>query len=295
MAITFFKQAIEIDPDYAKAFAGIADCYTWMGIYNLYPPEETFKKAKRWAQRALEMDDTIAEAHSSLAFTSLCYDWDWAEAGRGFQRAIELNRNCATAHQGYAHLLVALGRFDEALDEIERALRIDPSSLIINVVKGVILYEARRYDSSLEQFLKTTELDNRFDAAYYGLALVYGKKGQFHEASTSARKAYRLSLYEPIKKTVMAYVHAMFDEVDKATQELSELNESRRTRDAYVSPFHMALIYVALNKLDQAFECLEEAFKDRDQWLVFLKVEPRLDTLRSYPQFQDLLLRLNFD
>jgi tetratricopeptide (TPR) repeat protein len=121
------------------------------------------------------------------------------------------------------------------------------------------------------------------------------REAKFHEASTSARKAYRLSLYEPIKKTVMAYVHAMFDEVDRATQELNELNETRRTRDAYVSPFHMALIYVALNKLDQAFECFEEAFKDRDQWLVFLKVEPRLDALRSYPQFQDLLLRLNFD
>lgn len=294
MAIAYFKQAIELDPDYAKAYAGIADCYTWMGIYNLYPPQETFGKAKRWAERALELDDTLAEAHTSLAFTRLCYDWDWAASRAGFQRATKLDPNYATAHQGYAHLLTVLGRFDEALEEIEKALRIDPRSLIINVVKGVILYEARRYESSLEQFLKTIELDHKFDATYYGLALVYGERGQYHDASVSARKAYRLSLYEPVKKTVMAYIHAMSNEVARATQELRELNELRVARESYVSPFHMALIYAALDKLDQAFECLEEAFKDRDQWLVFLKVEPRLDVLRRYRQFQDMLLRLNF-
>jgi TolB-like protein/Tfp pilus assembly protein PilF len=294
MAIAYFKQAIELDPGYAKAYAGIADCYTWMGIYNLYRPQETFGTAKRWAERAIELDDTLAEAYTSLAFTRLCYDWDWAAARSSFQRAIKLDPNYATAHQGYAHLLTVLGRFDEALEEIEKALRIDPRSLIVNVVKGVILYEARRYESSLEQFLKTIELDNKFDATYYGLALVYGERGQYHDASVSARKAYHLSLYEPVKKTVMAYIHAMSNEMARAAQELRELNELRVARESYVSPFHMALIYAALDEIDQAFECLEEAFKDRDQWLVFLKVEPRLDVLRRYRRFHDMLLRLNF-
>jgi tetratricopeptide (TPR) repeat protein len=293
-AITCFKQAIEVDHNYARAFAGIADCYTWMGILNLYPPEKTFREAKKWAERALELDRTLAEAHTSLAYTRLCYDWDWTAAEAEFRHAIELGPNYATAHQGYAHLLAVMGRFDEALAEVERALRIDPHSLIINVVKGVILYEARRYDSSLKQFLETVELDNKFDATYYGLALVYGKVGKFSEARKAARIAYKLSRYMPVKKTVMAYNHAMSDEVDKAQQELRELNESRTQKNSYISPFHMALIYAALNKVDQAFECLEEAFKDRDQWLVFLKVEPRLDALRKYQQFQEMLLRLNF-
>jgi Flp pilus assembly protein TadD len=119
--------------------------------------------------------------------------------------------------------------------------------------------------------------------------------GQFHDASASARRAYRLSLYEPVKKTVMAYVHAISDDVEKAEQELRELNELRASGDSYVPPFHMALIYVALGKLDEAFACLEEAYAERDQWLVFLKVEPRLDSLRGFPRFQDLLRRLNFD
>lgn len=294
-AIACFKQAIEIDHHYARAFAGIADCYTWMGILNLYPPEKTFREAKKWAERALKLDCTLAEAHSSLAYTHLCYDWDWAAAEAEFQRAIELSPNYVTAHQGYAHLLAVMGRFDEALSEIERALQVDPYSLIINVVKGVILYEARQYDMSLKQFLETVKLDNKFDATYYGLALVYGKVGKFSEASKAARIAYRLSSYMPVKKTVMAYNHAMSDEVDKAQQELRELNELRTRKNSYVSPFHMALIYAALDKVGQAFECLEEAFKDRDQWLVFLKVEPRLDVLRKYQQFQEMLVRLNLD
>ncbi len=294
MAITFFEQAIEIDRKYAKAFAGIADCYTWRGVLNMYPPQKTFKEARKWAARALELDDTLAEAHASLAYTHLCYGWDWQAAESGFKHAIELNCHYAMAHQGYAHLLTVLGRFDEALTEAEIALRVDPHSLIINVVKGVILYEARRYDESLEQFLRTIPLNKKFAATHYGLALVYGKKEEFHEACHSARKAYRLSDYDPVKKTVQAYMYAMSGAVDKAQQKLHELNELRMRESSYVPPFHMALIYSALDKVDEAFECLEEAFKDRDQWLVFLKVEPRLDALRGYQHFQELLLRLNF-
>ena len=192
---------------------------------------------------------------------------------------------------GFALLLTALGRFSEALVEINKALRVDPTSLIINVTKGIILYEAREYDRSLEQFENTIELNRFYDPIYYGLALTYEQKGMFREAIRAARIAVRLSDHHPMKIMARVHVHAMskeWSETKKALGELSALLDSEHL----ISQFHIALVYAALGNKDQALECLWKAREDQDQWLFLAGVEPRLDSLRSESRFAELLLSI---
>lgn len=290
-AISYFRQATEIDDQFARAFASIADCHIWLGLLNLTPPKETYAEAREWAHKALERDNKIANAHASLAFTSMFFEWDWESAERGFRIAVELNPNYPTAHLGYALLLTALGRFSEALVEINRALRVDPTSLINNVTKGVILYEAREYDRSREQFENTIEINRFYDPIYYGLALAFEQKGMFREAIRAARIAVRLSDHHPMKIMARVHVHAMssdWSETEKALADLKALLDAEQ----FVSQFHAALVYAALGNKDQSLACLWQAREDRDQWLFLAGVEPRLDSLRSDMRFAELLLSI---
>jgi DNA-binding winged helix-turn-helix (wHTH) protein/tetratricopeptide (TPR) repeat protein len=290
-AISYFRQATEIDDQFARAYASIADCYTWLGLLNLRPPKETYAEAREWAHKALERDNKIANAHASLAFTSMFFEWDWEGAERGFRLAIELNPNYPTAHLGFALLLTALGRFSEALIEINKALRVDPTSLIINVTKGIILYEAREYDRSLEQFENTIELNRFYDPIYYGLALTYEQKGMFREAIRAARIAVRLSDRHPMKIMARVHVHAMSKEWSETKKALGDLN-ALLGAEYIISQFHIALVYAALGNKEQALDCLWKAREDQDQWLFLAGVEPRLDSLRSEPRFAELLLSI---
>lgn len=292
-AIGKFEDCIRLDPEFAEAYAGLADCYTWMGILNMRSPQDTFAVAREKAAQALARNDGIAEAHTSLAFTEMYFDWNWKGAEEHFQNAIFLNPNYETAYQGYAQLLMALSRFDEALAKIDKALVIHPKSFIVNVAKGIILYEAGRFDESIGQFKSTIALNPKFDASYYGHALALEQKGLLRQAEKESRRAIVRSKRNPIKLTARAHIHALLEETRQARTVLDELNRLRRTHQ-YVSPFHMALIYAGLSETDQAFDFLEQAYRDKDQWLTLLRTEPRLKDLRDDPRFAALALKLNF-
>jgi eukaryotic-like serine/threonine-protein kinase len=288
----YFEEAIAIDPAYALAHAGRADCYHNLGGWGHLPPREAYPKAKAAATRALEIDATLAEAHTALAMAVKEYDWDWAAAQRGYRRAIALNPNYAVAHQWYGEYLAALGRHTEAIGEFQRAQELDPLSLIINATLGRHgFYFARRYDLAIEQCRKTLELDPNFWVAHYFLAWVYTAKGRLAEAVAAFEIARRL---EPNLETLagLGFAHGASCRRDKAEQALGELRATATTR--YVSPINFALIHIGLAEKDAAFQWLEKAYQDRAQWLSEIKVDPAFDLLRPDPRFADLLARINF-
>lgn len=319
-ASEYFSEAKDLDETCAEAYSGLAACAIAAGLYNIAPPEESFGKALEPAKKALAINDKLAEAHTSLAYAYMCYEWDWSAAEREYKRALEDDPNYSLARQGLAHWLGAMGRFPEAFIEINRALEIAPESLMINVVRGFILYYNEDYEESWKQFLKTRKLDPRFDATYYGLALAceplalaYMEKGKseeakkmFEKAEWAARRAVRLSHGNPVKIAAQAHVHALSGEEDKAQQELQQL--IALSTEEYVSPFQIATIYAvmattctaleksnqALEYYEQALKYLEKAYKTRDQWLVLLNVEPRFTILQGDERYKDLIRKLNF-
>jgi len=293
-SLEYFQQAIERDPTYALAYAGIADCYDLLGWYDHLPPEEAFAKAKAAAERALEMDDTLAEANASRGWISTNYEWNWPAAESKYKRAIEINPSYATARQWYAEYLSYMGRHDESVAEAKRAQELDPFSMIINTDLGQVLYYARQYDQAIEQLQKTLELDPNFIVAHFFLAFVYAQKAMNDQAIAEAQKARALSAGDD--SLMLAHLGAIYsfsgksDEAKKVIDQLHQLSKHR-----YVSPFYMALIYEGLGQKDQAFEWLEKAYKARDHWLETLKVHPRLDSLRSDPRFIELLKRMGLE
>jgi len=286
--LKYFEQAIEKDPGYALAYAGLADSYVVLVDWSFFPPKEAHPKARAAAMRALEIESTLAEARTALAWVRYKYDWNWLEAERGFKRALELNPNYATGYQWYAEFLMAMGRFDEALVEIRRAQELDPLSLIISAIKGYILYYARQYDLAIEQCRKTLEMDPNFVPAHLYLLWCYAQKGMDEEAIAE----YQI-LQELIGKVALlnyvAVVPMERSELRKALDELIKLSQQ-----IYVPPTSIALIYVSLDEKDQAFQWLEKAYEERDMRMPFLKVWPGFDPLRDDPRFQDLLQRMNF-
>jgi class 3 adenylate cyclase/tetratricopeptide (TPR) repeat protein len=289
-ALEHFQKAIVLDNDYAKARAGMAAVYAWIGILNFVEPQEAFKEAKFWAESALAMDPTLASAHASMGFTSMFSELDWERAEREFKEAISLNPNFATAHHGYSVWLTARGRFEEALAEVEQALEVDPTSFIINLSKGITLYVAGQYDRSLEQFNKVVTFNPDFDAGYYGLALAYEQNEMYEQAVKAAQEAFDKSERHPIKMAARAHVFAMSGKKEDARRDAETL--SRLSRRHYVSPFHIALIYAAIGEVDLAFKYLEEAYEVRDQWLVFMCVEPRIKSLSGDKRFKELLRKI---
>jgi Tol biopolymer transport system component/serine/threonine protein kinase/tetratricopeptide (TPR) repeat protein len=292
-AIFHFMEAIEEDPEYAQAYAGVADYYNFLGVWGVLPPKESFAAAKNAAAKALEIDDTLAEAHTSLAFALLAYDWDWESAEREFKRAIELNPSYATAHQWYAYLTSAQGRHADAITEIERAQKLDPLSPVIAASASLVFYNARQCDRSIEELKKAEEIDARYFATQHGFAFCYAQKGRFDEALAAARKAMDLSAGNPMGLWTLGYVLAVAGREDEARERLRQMEALREKR--YVSAYYIAMIYAGLGQQDEAFNWLEKAYEERDWWLLWLRVEPFLDELRSDPRFQNLLRRVEHD
>jgi TolB-like protein len=290
--IEFFGHALEKDPAYALAYTGLADCYYLLADYSFLSPREAFPRGKAAATKALELDETSAEAHTSLAVIKSEYEWDWLGAEREFKRAIELNPNYATAHHWYSDYLGEMGRHEEAIAEIKRAQQLDPLSLIINTVAGVRFHWARRYDEAVEQLRKTLEMDPNFAVAHHWLGQVYEQMGQHESAIAEHQKAIRASGGSSQAVAALGHAYAAAGKRNEALRILADLNERRKT--AYVSPYDIAVIHVALGEKDQAFEWLEKAYQERAAPIVVLKVDPRLDPLRSDPRFQGLLRRMNF-
>jgi len=289
-SIDYFNQAIERDPSFALAYAGLADCYV-VPAYML-PPGEKIPKAKMAAMKALELDDTLAEAHTSLARAMTTYDWDWRGAEREFQRAIELNPNYAIAHQWYCGYLEAMGRTPEAIAEGKRALELDPLSPIITFEMGLGFFYARDYDKAIEYYQKTLELDPDFPPAHGQLPAAYEQKRMYDQAITGFQKGTNLkgSREWYFSLSGLAHVYAVTGNKGEAQKLLSEMKDLSVRQ--YVPADRIALIYAGLGDKDEAFAWLEKAYDERSFNMTWLKVEPRWDSLRSDPRFADLVRRL---
>jgi serine/threonine-protein kinase len=290
-AIGNFNQALELYPNYAQAYAGLADCYNMLATYGAKSPKEAFPKAHDAAIKALAIDNNLAEAHAALAYTTFRGDWNWPDAEKEFKQAIKLNDNYASAHQWYANYLAAQGRFDEAIQETRRTQEIDKSSLIINAHFGIVDYLAHRFDDAISECKKTIELDPSFFVARRYLGLSYAQKGMYKEAIDEFEKAMASSGSSPLLRAEYANTLALSGDTKKAQDELTSLIEVSKQK--YLSAYHIAAIYVGLKDKDRAFEWLERAFQERADWMAFLKVDPRFDSLHSDPRFVDLQRRMN--
>ena len=292
-AIDYFCRAVQNDPNYSLAYAGLGDAFTLLGsgTYGAMPSKSARVKATEMALKALDLDGSLAEAHTSLAFVKFRFDWAWREAEREFQRAVELNPRYVRAHHWYALFLAAMGRHIEAIAEIRKAENLDPLSLIVSVAEGRILHFARRFDDAIAEFQKILELDPKFIPAHSDLGATYDEKGLLHQALAEFETCVALSHGGPLYVAAVAEVHARLGNREKALKMLSELLE---TKDLYVSPSSIAFIYSSLGELDEAFSWQEKAYQERDASLAWLKVAPESDALRADPRFADLLRRMNF-
>ena len=289
-AIESFEQAIKIDPHYALAYSGLADAYISFDFHGLLPPWETMPKAKAAARRAIEIDSSLAEAHTSLASVKLIYDRDWATAEKEFKLAIELNPNYVHAHNWYSQYLMATEQIEESFKESLIALKLDPFDLGTNLHLGWHYLHARDYDQAIEQLKKLIELDPNFYLAHLLLGMAYEQRGNFSEALTEFQEA-RMLEDSPVLLGFLGYTYAELGDRSKALELLDELRE--RAKQSYVPPYSMALIYACLEERDKAFESLDQAFRAGNQWLSWLKVAPEYDSLRSDPRFAKLLQRVD--
>ncbi len=292
-AIEFFQRAIEKDPEYASAYAGLADSYAVLGSYSFVPPKEAYPRAEAAASKALELDENLAEAHTSMGLVRFFYDWDWSTAEREFKRAIELNRGYATAHHAYAVYLTAMERFDEAITEMKRAQELDPLSLPISAFVGWVYFHARQYDLAREHCWRTLELDPNFPAPRDILAATYLAQSMIEEAIAEIRKGIALSGESQEAMPVLGYAFAVSGRRDEALKIVEQLKE--RSRQGYVPSDDIALVYIGLGVRDQAFEWMQKAYEERSGSMVFLKVDPVWDNLRSDPRFTAFLKKMNLD
>jgi eukaryotic-like serine/threonine-protein kinase len=289
-AIKYFQQAADNDPKYAPAYAGLADCYNMLVAYSAVPPKIAFPEAKVAAEKAIALDGTLAEAHTSLAYAKWRYDWDWAGAESEFKQALDLDPGYASARQFYAVFLASLGRTAEAVEAARHTQKLDPLSLIVNADLALVYYLARQYDLAIEQCRHTLELDPNFFPAHRYLGLAYEQKGMFAEAITELNQAARLSGGSAQMKATLGHGYAAAGKRNEALKILNGLEET--ARQGYVSPYDIATVYNALGDPNQTFKWLDRALEERSGWLVYLKVNPILDNLHSDPRFKDLLQRI---
>ncbi|HEY0006642.1 MAG TPA: protein kinase [Pyrinomonadaceae bacterium] len=289
--IEYFNRAIELDPGYALAYAGLAEAYYGLSAAHL-PPREAMPRARAAAMKALELDDTLAEAHASLGLVQAFYDWDWTGAEREYRRAIELNHGYASAHHWYGWYLALMGRLEESTRELQQAQELDPLSLEINTDLGLSFFIGREYDKAIEQFRKAIEMDPHFIWGRFFLAWACEQKGDL----ASAINEYKLVAAQddtPVIRASLGYAYALAGQPEETHSILKELTDLSRQK--HVSPYDFTVLHTALGDLDHAFDCLERAYESRSEALVWLKVDPRLDALRADPRFTDLLRRVGLD
>ncbi len=289
-ALENFALALKADSRFSRALAGTSDTYSTLAWLEFVRPRDAFPRARTAALRAIALDPTLAEAHASLGFVRFLYDRAWVEAEREFRQSIALNENYAPAHQFYSDLLKAMGRLDEALAEIERALELDPLSLSINTALGHVLYLSRQYDRAIVQYRKALGLDPNFAQAHLWFGRPYLEKAMYDEAIAEVQTAVRLSKESTMSLAVLGHAYASAGRAREARRLLATL--MRRARSQYVPSYWIALVHVGLGDRDRAFEWLERANRERSAWLAWIKVEPRFDSLRSDPRFPLLLRRL---
>jgi len=289
-ALEHFNRAKEIDPGFALAWVGVAEYY-WGAAPDIAPPEEV-AKGKAAARRAVELDDSLAEAHTALAMLNYAVDYEWGESEREFQRAIRLNSNYAAAHWQYGWLLVYLGRFDEALQEMQRAVELDPLSAVMTTDLSAPYTLKKDYDKAIAQCRKALELDPSFFVPHFVLGWIEMDRGANYAKAIEEFHLVQAIETQPIATGLLGYAYARIGQKDKAMETLNELNQLASRR--FVSPYHQALVYLGLGENSQAIDWLEKAYDKRSPWVIWLKVEPMFDPLRSDPRFQALYHKMNF-
>ena len=281
----YFQQAIAADPTYALAYSGMADSYSLLGSIgtDAMPPNTAMPLAKSAAQKAIELDPDLADGHVSLALVELSYDWDLAGAAREFSRALELNPNSATARHWYSHYFMAAGDLDRATEQMREALRLEPLSPSINIGVGWCLYYSRHYDQAIEQFRSVVEIDPSLPLAHQTLGMAYQQEGQFDQAIEEYKRAAAFSSNSPASVAALASAYAAAGKPTEAKQELARLEDMSRTR--YVPAFYFASVHYAMGDLAKTFEWGWKAIGERCDYLIYLRVEPRVGRLAGNPEF----------
>jgi TolB-like protein/DNA-binding winged helix-turn-helix (wHTH) protein/Tfp pilus assembly protein PilF len=293
-AIGYFEAAISADPNYAQAYAGLADSYNQLGtvMIGVMPPSEARRTGETAARKGLEIDNEIAEAHAALGYENF-FNWNWASAEEEFKRSIQLNPNYATAHSHYGLYLVARERIDEGVAEINRAEELDPLSLSISSSRGFLLLNARRYEEAIEQERRVIAIDPNQYQAHWFLALTYLANRQIDRAIATAEKAVALSNHAPAALGVLGMAYGAGGRKREANQVANELWQLQKQR--YVSPMAFVYVYIGLEDKDRAFAWLEKAYQERSNHIAFFKVSPTVDPLRSDARFANLLRRIGLD
>jgi serine/threonine protein kinase/tetratricopeptide (TPR) repeat protein len=288
-ALVSYSRAIAIDPNYAAPYSGIADYYNWLGVYGIMPFVECSAAAREAARKAVELDPTSAEAYSALGFATITHDFDWQSAERQHLRALELNPKYAVAHQWYGFHLAMEGRFDESVAEMRRARELDPLTPSIVQALGWVHYQSRSFDEALADYRQLLEIEPNFAYGLVFQSWALRHVGRHEEAIGAAQKALEIAGGGQFFRAALAAALAAAGREQEARAALAQLNELAKTR--YVSPYHVAVVHLYLGERDRALQLLEEAYAQRDGWLVWLGVEPQLDTLQTEPRFENLLRR----
>jgi serine/threonine-protein kinase len=292
-ALHYFQQAVDQDPGYSRAWVGIADTWIFRGWYSVLAPRDAFPKAKSAVLKALEFDSTLAEAHASLGHIHLEFDHDWDAAEREYRRAIQLDPNYATAHHWYGGYLSAMGRHREALQQAETARQLDPLSGIIQTWVGLRYYFARQYAPAIAEYRKALELDRDFAPAHWHLGWAYELSGQPKQGIAEAQHALENDPENLLYLASLGRAYAVAGNVKDARATLGRLTRASETR--HVSAYHVALIHIALGDLKTGLAWLNRASEEQSPWIGYMKVDPRLDPVRSYPDFAELLRRAHLD
>ena len=289
-AIELFQQAVEKDPMYALAYAGLADCYVLLGWNSYLPPKNAFPKGKAAAKAALQLDPDLAEAHTPLAAVLWLDDWEWEKAEAEFKRSLELSPTYPTANHWYAEYAMTMDRHQEAMVRIKKSQDLDPLSLIISVAVGWALYHARRYDEAIEQLRRTVDLDPNYPVTYWILGLLLRKTHRYELAINEGEKGVMLSGGSPLMRAALAHTLGTAGRTAEARQILSDLTELAKQR--YVAPYFFAGIHIGLGENDRAIDYLQKCDEEHSHWLIYLHLDPSMDDLRDHPAFQDLLRRV---
>jgi TolB-like protein/Tfp pilus assembly protein PilF len=289
--IEYFERAVQKEPGYASAYVGLADCYNMLSNYDILPSKEVYPKVKEAITKALNINNNLAEAYTSRAFVRMFYEWNWKESENDLQRAIGLNPNCADGHHWYGLCLAIQKRFDESLKEMDEALSLDPLSMIINTNVGWILYFARRYSEAIMQLQQALEFESNFVSGHVKLGWVYEQLGDYEEAINQFQTALKID-NSPALEAILGHSFALTKQKDKALKIIKHLKE--RSKSQYVTPYLIANIYAGLEDKENAMSWLRNAYQTRDGWIAWLNVDPKLDLLRSDPEFNKLSKSIGF-
>jgi len=289
--IECFEQALDCDPNYALAYSGLADSYISFATIGALSPSAAIPKAKAAANKALEINDRLAEAHAALGFIKSNYDWDWSAAEKHFKLAAETNPNYSIAYHWHGFCSIARGQFTDSIELMKQAQKLDPLSPIINVACGLPFYFMRRTERAIKIYREALETNASFFPAHVYLGMAYEQNGQYEDAVSEAQKALSYTPDNTFALASLGYIYAVSGDEEKARETIEHLN--RESNKRYVSPYGMAEIYAGLKEKEQALTQLEKAAAERSWWLIFAGVNHRFDNLRDEPRFQEILRKMN--